>query len=89
MVEFLREWWPAGAALLTALLGLNTLQARTSNRLDNMERRMEKAEKSVEELERGRTVDAVTLGIIQTTLTQIKESIDGLREEMRGKADKS
>jgi len=80
-MEFLKDWWPFGGGLLAALLGYNASQVRSQHRLETIERRVEKAEEDIEVLQSSGNSNAVTLGIIQTTLTQIKESLDRLHED--------
>jgi hypothetical protein len=87
-MEWLKEWWPLGAAAVGTLLGYNTSQNRTAYRLGTLERRVEKAEHDIEVLESSRSADAVTLGIIQASLEQIKSILGDMREEIRSKADK-
>jgi|GEM_PF-3018655 len=87
-MDLLKDWWGVGAAVVAVIMAYAGFKSTTTSKIDSLERRMSKAEADIEMLERSGVDNAVTLGIIQTTLTQIKEGIDGLREEMRTKADK-
>ena len=91
-MELLRELWPLGAALLTGLMGWVASQARTLHRLQSMEQRVKEAEEDIEALQNSRSADAVTLGVLEVTLRQIKDMLGDMRNEMReglrSKADK-
>lgn len=87
-MEWIRDWWPVAVAALSAVLGFRSGQERNRWRIDAAEERLTKAEREIDAIQKERTLDAVTLGIIQTTLEQIKGMIGDMRAELKSKADK-
>lgn len=87
-MESILEWWPLAAGGLAWLMGHTTARVSVAHRLDSVERRMMKAEDDIEVLQNSGNDAAVNLGIIQTTLTQIKESLDRLHEDKRSRPDR-
>lgn len=87
-MEWIRDWWPVAVAALSAVVGFRSGQERNRWRIDAAEERLTKAEREIDAIQKERTLDAVTLGIIQTTLEQIKGMIGDMRAELKSKADK-
>lgn len=88
VVEIVKDWWPMAAALVAGAFGIKVAHERTRWKISEIERRLTEIEREVEFLNAGRSADAVTLGIIQTTLEQIKGMLADLREDVKQKADK-
>lgn len=80
-----------GAILFGALghvVGFRSAQERNKWRIDALEKKMDEHETRMEDLRRQTQHYDGTLKVIETVLDQIKKSIDGLRDDLKGKADK-
>lgn len=86
--EFLATWWPAAVAALAAIMGFRTGQDRNRWRIDMVEKDLGQIKKELHEMKTAQVADAVSLGVIQSSLTAMQATLEEIKTDLRRKVDK-
>ena len=87
-MDVIKEWWHIGATMFAAVVAYIIGQNRNAWQVAQLEKDIADIRQRVQALETQGTVEAVTLGKIETLLKSLHESIAELRNEVKSKADK-
>lgn len=99
MLDVIKEWWAIGIAALGVFIGFKSGQERNKWRIDSLETQMaqikhdqqkqeDKFGAELRKMSETRSADAVTLGVIKTTLEQLRNMTAEIDRKLEHKVDK-
>lgn len=87
-VDLVKDWWGFVAFIIGGLLAYSAGKERQRYKVDQIGTEVERQGKRIEALERQGNTEAVQLAEIAMSQTHILNSLNEIKQALRGKADK-
>lgn len=85
----INDWWAFAAFVAGGVIAFLMGQERRRYRVDDLARKVERLDEDVRDLKAQGSADAVTLAEIRVQLKTIISALSDIREDVKGKADKT
>lgn len=85
----IQDWWAFAAFVAGGVIAFLLGQERRRYRVDDLARTVERLDKDVRDLRAQGSADTVTLAEIRVQLRTIISELSNMREDVKGKADKT